>query len=75
MLVPVPVLITPPGDRVSVQVPEAGNPDSVRLPVGEEHEGWVTGPGTGGDGTDGLGLMTALAEAAETHPSELVTVK
>lgn len=75
MLVPVPVVVTPPGDRVRVQLPEDGSPESVTLPVGAAHDGWVTAPGTGGEGTTGRGLMTALAEAPETHPSALVTVK
>ena len=75
MLVPVPVVTIPPGDRVRVHVPLAGSPERVTLPVGEAHDGWVTAPGTGGEGMTGRGLITASAEAAETHPSVLVTVK
>ena len=75
MLVPLPSVVIPPGDRVRVQFPVDGNPERVTLPVGDAHEGWVTGPGTGAVGTNGLGLMTALADAADTQPSELVTVK
>lgn len=75
MLVPVPVVVTPPGDRVRVQLPVDGSPESATLPVGEAHDGWVTVPGTGGEGTTGCGLMTASADAGETHPSALVTVK
>ena len=33
VLVPVPVVVVPPGIRVSVHVPEAGNPDKTTLPV------------------------------------------
>jgi hypothetical protein len=32
-LVPVPVEVTAPGERVKVQVPVAGNPDKTTLPV------------------------------------------
>ena len=32
VLVPVPVVVAPPGDRVKVQVPEAGKPLSTTLP-------------------------------------------
>jgi hypothetical protein len=32
-LVPVPVEVTAPGDRVKVHVPVAGNPDRTTLPV------------------------------------------
>jgi hypothetical protein len=33
VLVPVPVVIVPPGEQVSVHVPVAGNPDKITLPV------------------------------------------
>jgi hypothetical protein len=48
--VPVPVLIVPPGDLVSVQVPIAGSPVSSTLPVAKTHVGWVIVPTTGGVG-------------------------
>jgi hypothetical protein len=32
-LVPVPVVVTAPGERVKVQLPVAGNPDKTTLPV------------------------------------------
>lgn len=33
VLVPVPVVLVPPGDLLNVQVPEDGNPDKTTLPV------------------------------------------
>ena len=39
VLVPDPVVMTPPGVRVSVHVPVPGNPVSTTLPVVTEHVG------------------------------------
>ena len=39
VLVPVPVVITPPGVRVKLQDPEAGKPFKTTLPVTTEHVG------------------------------------
>jgi len=39
VLVPDPVICTPPGVRVKVQVPVAGKPFKTTLPVEEEHDG------------------------------------
>ena len=39
VLVPVPVVVVPPGVRVSVHVPVEGKPFSTTLPVGSEHVG------------------------------------
>lgn len=50
MLVPVPVVVTAPGVRVNVQVPEEGNPLSTTLPVATSQVGWVMVPTTGGAG-------------------------
>jgi hypothetical protein len=44
MLVPEPVVITPPGVRVRVHDPAAGNPLSTTLPVAEMQVGWVINP-------------------------------
>ena len=49
MFVPVPV-VTPPGVRVSVQVPLAGKLLSTTLPVDREHVGWVIVPTAGAAG-------------------------
>ena len=50
VLVPVPVLVTPPGRRVSVQVPVDGKPLNATLPVGIKHVGLVIVPITGVEG-------------------------
>jgi hypothetical protein len=50
LLVPVPVVITPPGLRVNVHVPVEGNPLNTTLPVGTKHVGWVLVPTTGAEG-------------------------
>ncbi len=39
VLVPVPVVVVPPGERVSVHVPEEGNPERTTLPVATEQVG------------------------------------
>ena len=49
ILVPEPVVVTLPGLRVIVQVPEAGSPFRTTLPVATEQVGWVILPGTGAD--------------------------
>ena len=41
VLVPVPVVVFPPGLRVNVQVPEEGNPLSTTLPVATLQVGCV----------------------------------
>jgi hypothetical protein len=38
-VVPVPVVVLPPGDAVIVHVPEAGNPVIATLPVATAHVG------------------------------------
>ncbi len=38
-LVPVPVVVTDPGERVKVHVPDEGNPFNTTLPVATEHVG------------------------------------
>lgn len=74
VLVPVPVVIVPPGDWVIDHVPEDGSPERTTLPAANEHVGCVIVPTTGADGVDGCALITTLLEAAETHPDALVTV-
>lgn len=49
-LEPDPVVVFPPGLRVTVQVP-AGSPLSTTLPVETVHVGWVMVPTTGAAGT------------------------
>ena len=56
-----------------VQFP-AGKPFNTILPVATLHVGCVIAPPLGADGVAGCAFMTALAETAEVHPAELVTV-
>ena len=75
VLVPLPEVVTPPGLRVNVHVPDEGSPLSATLPVATVHVGWVIVPTTGADGVTGCVLITAFADEGEVQPSELVTVK
>ena len=75
VLVPVPVVVVPPGDLVSVHVPVAGNPVSSTLPVDTLQVGCVIVPTIGAVGVTGWVLITTADEGGETQPMELVTVK
>jgi hypothetical protein len=70
----VPVVVVPPGVRISVQLPDAGKPFNTTLPVATVQVGWVIVPTVGAVGEDGWAVMTTLAEAGEIQPEELVTV-
>ena len=74
VLVPVPVLVIPPGVLVKVQVPPPGKLFNTTLPVGTGHVGCVLVPTAGADGEAGMALMTILADEGEVHPDALVTV-
>jgi hypothetical protein len=65
--VPVPVVVTPPGFRVNVQVPEAGRPFKTTLPVATVQAGWVMVPATGAEGTAITALIVRFV-AGEVHP-------
>jgi len=52
-LVPVPVVVVPPGERVRVHVPLAGNPLKTTLPVAKVQVGWVIIPTVGAVGVAG----------------------
>ena len=67
-------MVVPPGERVSVHVPEAGKPESTTLPVATEQVGCVIAPTVGTEGVAGCALITTFADAAETQPEALVTV-
>ena len=73
-MVPVPVVVVPPGDLVKVQLPVAGKAFKITLPVAKAHVGWVMVPIVGAVGVAGCALITAFADATEVHPAALVTV-
>ena len=75
VLVPVPVVVVPPGVLVNVQVPVAGKPLITALPVGLTHVGCVMAPAAGAEGEPGAALITTLPDDGEIHPVALVTVK
>ena len=74
VLVPVPVLVTPPGVLVNVQVPEEGKPFNTTLPVAIVHVGCVVIPTSGAFGVAGWALTTTFVDDAEIHPNALVTL-
>ena len=74
MLVPVPVVVVPPGDLVIVHVPDAGNPFKITLPVAMAQVVCVTVPTVGAVGVVGCALITTLEDAGEVHPEALVIV-
>ena len=63
-LVPVPVVVIAPGERVRVQVPAAGRPLRTTLPVATEQVGWVMVPIAGANGT---GLMVTIKLTVVAH--------
>ena len=70
-MVPVPVMVEPPGVAVTVQVPEAGKSLKATLPVAVEQVGWVMVPTNGADGADGS-LKVALTPVAEVQPLAVI---
>ena len=52
-LVPVPVVVVPPGDLVKVHVPVTGNPLKITLPVAKAQVGCVIVPTKGAVGVAG----------------------
>jgi hypothetical protein len=74
-VVPVPVMVEPPGVAVMVQVPDAVSPLKATLPVAIVQVGWVMAPTTGAAGVAGCVLMVALSDEVEVQPAALVTVK
>ena len=67
-------MVTAPGVLVNVQVPVAGKPLNITLPVATVHVGCVMVPIVGVTGDAGCALITILADTAEIQPAELVTV-
>ena len=74
LLVPVPVVVFPPGFRVNVQVPGVGKPFNTTLPVANEHVGWEIVPILGAAGVAGGVFITMFPDGDEVHPAALVTV-
>jgi len=74
VLVPVPVVVAPPGLLVKVHVPDEGKLLNKTLPVETVQVGCVIVPGAGATGVAGCTLITTLDDAGDTHPAELVTV-
>lgn len=72
VVVPLPVDVTPPGDRVTVHVPDEGNPLKGTLPVATAHDGWVAVPTAGGEGTGFIVIVMVVAKAQS--PAEGVNV-
>ena len=74
-VVPEPVIVAPPGEAVTVQDPEAGNPLNATLPVATLQVGCVIVPIIGVEGVTGCVFIMAFEEATEVQPVEFVTVK
>ncbi len=53
ILVPVPLVVAPPGLAVRVQIPDTGNPLRATLPVAKPQVGWVIVPTRGAVGVGG----------------------
>jgi hypothetical protein len=74
LLVPVPAVVTAPGNRVITHDPD-GNPFSTTLPEGIVSVGWVIIPITGAAGmAGGTGIIT-FNDGPDKQPSAVVTVK
>ena len=74
LLVPVPVVVVPPGVLVNVHVPVAGRLFNITLPVERVHVGCVIVPTVGAEGAAGTAFITISAEDDEIHPDASVTV-
>ena len=74
MVVPFPVVVTPPGFLVSVHVPVFGKPLNATLPVPRVHVGWVIVPMIGAAGLPGTALITTSTDSPEVHPASLVII-
>ena len=53
VLVPVPLVMAPPGLAIRVQVPDSGSPFRVTLPVARLQVGWIMVPTVGAVGVAG----------------------
>jgi hypothetical protein len=74
MVVLVPVPAIDPG--LITQVPAAGRPLNITLPIVDIHdEGCVTVPTIGAVGAAGAIFITTLADSTDMHPASLVMLK
>ena len=74
MVAVVPFPAIAPG--LMIQMPVAGKPLSITLPVVAIHEaGCETVPTIGAVGAAGAGLMTTFADSSDIHPATLVMLK
>lgn len=74
-LVPEPFDEMPPGYLTSIHSSFAGRFSRTTLPVARSQVGCVIVPITGAGGVTGCALITNSADAGETHPAALATVK
>lgn len=72
-VVVLPVVVTFPGERVTVHEPD-GRPLNTTEPVGTAQVGCVIVPTVGLDGVDGCVLITTLADNGEVQPAAFLTV-
>lgn len=70
-VVPVELIVWPPGAAVTVQVPVAGSPLNATVPVEIRQVGCVIAPKIGEVGV--YKLIAALLDKTEVHPAEFVT--
>ena len=74
-VVPTPEVVVPPGVLVIIQLPVAGKPLRVTLPVETKQVGCMMAPTIGAGGRVVGCALISTTDAPEVHPTELVTVK
>ena len=74
LVTPVPAVVIAPGILFKVQVPVAGKPLNITLPVATVHVGCVIVPTVGAVGVTGCVLIITLSDATEVHPDAFVTL-
>lgn len=74
VVVPVPVEVAPPGETVTVHVPDDGKPLNATSPVGVVHVGCVIVPIAGATGVGGGLFITAVVDEEDVQVP-LLTVK
>jgi hypothetical protein len=74
VLMPVPVVVVPPGVLIKVHESVPGKLFNTMLPVGKAQVGCVLVPATGADGETGAALINMSDDEDEVHPDASVTV-